>query len=129
MSNIKMSVDRIVIEYKDVYWSFFNLFKQNVCDYYGIKEYIGKKGFKYHLHIREYPDRYFHISYQPYHEPKSKKHSLRIETHPDHFEHFQHILDGLKEEQVQMEEGYNHIMVYSKNGLNKISVNMDMILH
>ncbi|MED0679989.1 replication initiation factor family protein [Aneurinibacillus thermoaerophilus] len=96
MSSIKLSIDRIVIEYRDVYWTFFNPFKQNICDYYGIKEYIGKTGFKYHLHIREYPDRYFHISYQPYHEPKSMKHTLRIETHPDHLEYFQHILDGLK---------------------------------
>ncbi|WP_286885472.1 hypothetical protein [Aneurinibacillus sp. UBA3580] len=101
MSNIKVSIDRIVIEYRDVYWSFFNPFKQNICDYYGIKEYIGKTGFKYHLHIREYPDHYFHISYQPYHEPKSMKHTLRIETHPDPLEYFQPILDGLKVNQVQ----------------------------
>ncbi|GEN34892.1 hypothetical protein [Aneurinibacillus danicus] len=96
MSNIKVSIDRIVIEYRDVYWTFFNPFKQNICDYYGIKEYIGKMGFKYHLHIRECPNRYFHISYQPYHEPKSMKHTLRIETHLDPLEHFQPILDGLK---------------------------------
>lgn len=96
MSNIKLSIDRIVIKYRDVYWSFFNPFKQSICDYYGIKEYIGKTGFKYHLHIRECPDRYFHISYQLCYAPKSKKHPLRIETHPDHLEHFKPILDALR---------------------------------
>ncbi|MED0681267.1 hypothetical protein P4S96_02855 [Aneurinibacillus thermoaerophilus] len=40
MSNIKLSIDRIVIEYRDVYWTFFNPFKQSICDYYGIKERI-----------------------------------------------------------------------------------------
>ncbi|MED0673660.1 hypothetical protein P4S95_26195 [Aneurinibacillus aneurinilyticus] len=33
MSNTKLSIDRIVIEYRDVYWSFFNPFKQSICDY------------------------------------------------------------------------------------------------
>jgi hypothetical protein len=96
MSNIKLSIDRIVIEYRDVYWTFFNPFKQNICDYYGIKPTLREKGFKYHLHIKEYPDRYFHISYQLCYASKSIKHTLRIETHPDHLEHFQPILDGLK---------------------------------
>ncbi|CEH28567.1 replication initiation factor family protein, partial [Aneurinibacillus migulanus] len=96
MSNTKLSIDRIVIEYRDVYWSFFNPFKQSICDYYGIKPTIREKGFKYHLHIEEHSDRYFHISYQLCYAPKSRKHPLRIETHPDHLEYFQPILDGLK---------------------------------
>lgn len=30
MTNIKLSIDKIVIEYKDVYWKFFNPFKRNI---------------------------------------------------------------------------------------------------
>lgn len=96
MSNIKVSIDRIVIEYRDVYWTFFNPFKQNICDYYGINPTIKEKGFKYHFHIHECSNRYLHISYQLCYAPKSRKHTLRIETHPKHLKHFKHILDGLK---------------------------------
>jgi len=97
MSNIKVSVDRMVLEYKDVYWNFFNEFKRRICDFYGITEYIGNKGFKYHLHIKETKEVYMHISFQPYHEPKSMKHTLRIESHPEHLLTFRHILDRLRQ--------------------------------
>lgn len=96
MSSIKVSVDRMVIEYRDVYWNFFNGFKQRVCEYYGITEYIGTQGFKYHLHIKETKEVYMHISFQPFHEPKSMKHTLRIETHPEHFVTFMSILGQLQ---------------------------------
>lgn len=97
MRNINLSIDKIVIEYKDVHWKFFNPFKRNICDYYGVTESIGKTdwGFKYHLHIELSHEAYLHISYQPYHEPKSFKHSLRIETHPDYLPEFKHLLDTL----------------------------------
>lgn len=87
----------IVIEFKDVHWEFFNPFKRNICDYYGITESIGKVdwGYKYHLHIKLSDEVYFHISYQPFHEPKSYKHTLRIETHPDYLPEFKHLLDTL----------------------------------
>lgn len=37
-----------------------------------------------------------HISFQPFHEPKSMKHTLRIETHPEHFVTFMSILGQLQ---------------------------------
>lgn len=91
MSNITVSIDRIVIEYKDVYWNFFNPFKRRLCDYYGIKEYIKPWGFKYHLHIKESADTYLHISYQQS-EGRSLKHTLRIETNPLHLYRFSNWL-------------------------------------
>lgn len=88
MSTIKVSIDRIVVEYKDVYWDFFNPFKQRLCDYYGIKEYIKQWGYKYHLHIKESADEYLHISYQQWGEGRSRKHTLQIETNPLHLNRF-----------------------------------------
>lgn len=98
MKNIKVSIDRMVIEYKNVYLDFYNLFKRNLCNYYGIKEKINFKpwGFKYHLHIKESEDSYLHISYQHWREGRSKKYTLRIETNPIHLNRFRNWLLSLQ---------------------------------
>ena len=96
MNNIKVSIDRIIIEYTKISMNFFNsYFMRNICDYYGIKPTIGKTGFHYKLNIKEYDDSYLYISYKPYHQSNSLSYSLWIEIHPKYLERFRNILDAL----------------------------------
>ncbi len=96
MNNIKVSIDRIIIEYTKVSMNFFNSYiMKNICDFYAVKPTIGKSGFRYKLYLKEYDGSYLHISYQPYNQGKSLSYSLWIETHPKYLERFRNILDAL----------------------------------
>jgi hypothetical protein len=33
MQGVKVSIDRVVVDFTNVYWDFFNPFRQLLCDY------------------------------------------------------------------------------------------------
>lgn len=45
MEGVSVSIDRIVIDFTDVYWDFFNEFHKRICHFYGVKMTVGKKDF------------------------------------------------------------------------------------
>lgn len=95
MEGVKVSIDRIVIDFTNVYWSFFIPFRQRLCDYFNASLYVLDKGFKYHVHVTD-GEHYLHVSYQLAYAKKSLKHTLRIECHPDSLIHFKSWLMQLK---------------------------------
>ncbi len=40
MEGVKVSIDRIVIDFTNVYWSFFNPFRQRLCDYFTVFSFV-----------------------------------------------------------------------------------------
>lgn len=96
MEGIQVSIDRIVVEFTDVYWDFFNPFRLRLCEQLIVGLHLKEKGFKYHLHVRD-GGHYLHISYQLTFVPKSRKNTLRIECHPDSLVHFYSWLKPLKD--------------------------------
>lgn len=95
MEGVKVSIDRIVIDFTNVYWSFFNPFRQRLCDYLGASFYVHDKGFRYHVQVTD-GEHYLHVSYQLVYAKKSKKHTLRIECHPESLVHFKSWLKQLR---------------------------------
>lgn len=53
MEGVKVSIDRIVVDFTDVYWTFFNPLRQWLCDFYNAALYVKHKGFKYHVCVRK----------------------------------------------------------------------------
>ncbi|WP_339298004.1 hypothetical protein MKY92_24900 [Paenibacillus sp. FSL R5-0623] len=41
MNGVTVSIDRIVIEFTDVYWDFFNEFHKRIGRFYGVKMTVG----------------------------------------------------------------------------------------
>ncbi|MFI8711295.1 replication initiation factor family protein [Brevibacillus brevis] len=87
MQGVKVSIDRVVVDFSNVYWDFFNPFRKWLCDFYYAKFYVKDKGFKYHIRVRE--GKYWvHISYQLVFARMARKHTLRLECSPDTLVHF-----------------------------------------
>lgn len=63
MEGVIVSIDRIVIDFTDVYWDFFNEFHKRIRHFYGVKMYTKEKGFRYHININT-GEQFLHISYQ-----------------------------------------------------------------
>lgn len=43
MKGVIVSIDRIVIDFTDVYWDFFNEFHKRICHFYGVRMTVGEK--------------------------------------------------------------------------------------
>ncbi|WP_138755673.1 replication initiation factor family protein [Paenibacillus sinopodophylli] len=95
MQGIRVSIDRIVIDFTNVYWSFFNPFRQRLSHYLNASFYVLDKGFRYHIQVND-KEHYLHISYQLVYAKRSRKHTLRIECHPDSLIHFKSWLMQMK---------------------------------
>jgi len=52
MEKVKVLIDRIVVDFTNVYWDFFNPFQQQIRQYFNAPLRLREKGFKYHI-----PDR------------------------------------------------------------------------
>lgn len=51
MKGVTVSIDRIVIDFTDVYWDFFNEFHKRICHFYGVKMTVGEREFQYRIKI------------------------------------------------------------------------------
>jgi hypothetical protein len=47
MEGVTVSIDRIVIDFTDVYWDFFNEFHKRICHFCGVRMTVGERGFQY----------------------------------------------------------------------------------
>ncbi|WP_138976952.1 hypothetical protein [Brevibacillus laterosporus] len=53
MEDVPVSIDRIVVDFTDVYWDFFNRCHQTLRTHFNASFRLQEKGFKYHLHVRD----------------------------------------------------------------------------
>lgn len=63
MEGVNVSIDRIVVDFTNVYWTFFNPLRQRLCEYYNAVYYLKDKGFKYRVRVRE-GKHWAYLSYQ-----------------------------------------------------------------
>ncbi|SFS53806.1 hypothetical protein SAMN04488601_1011465 [Paenibacillus sp. 453mf] len=71
MEGVKVSIDRIVVDFTNVFWDFFNPFQLRLRQYFNASFNVHEKGFKYHVHVRD-GGHFLHISYQLTFVPKSR---------------------------------------------------------
>ncbi|MCC3378522.1 replication initiation factor family protein [Paenibacillus farraposensis] len=96
MNGVTVSIDRIVIDFTDVYWDFFNEFHKQICHYYGVRMTVGERGFQYRIRINT-GEQFLHISYKLVFAPKTRKNTLRIEVYPKSLVYFRHWLEQIRE--------------------------------
>lgn len=87
MKDIKVSIDRIVIDFTHVHWNFFNQLHKRISHFYGVNMTVKDKGLKYHIKINT-GEHFMHISYQLVFAKKSHKNTLRIEVYPKSLGYF-----------------------------------------
>ncbi|MOA03053.1 hypothetical protein D3C78_1225360 [compost metagenome] len=96
MKGVAVSIDRIVIDFTDVYWDFFNEFHKRICHFYGVRMTVGDRGFQYRIRINT-GEHFLHISYKLVYAPKTRKNTLRIEAYPKSLVYFRHWLEQIRE--------------------------------
>ncbi|WP_339291689.1 HNH endonuclease [Paenibacillus sp. FSL W8-0187] len=96
MKGVTVSIDRIVIDFTDVYWDFFNEFHKRICHYYGVRMTVGERGFQYRIRINT-GEHFLTISYKLVIAPKTRKNTLRIEVYPKSLVYFCHWLEQIRE--------------------------------
>lgn len=96
MKGVTVSIDRIVIDFTDVYWDFFNEFHKRICHYYGVRMMVGERGFQYRIRINT-GEHFLHISYKLVYAPKTRKNTLRIEVYPKSLVYFRHWLEQIRD--------------------------------
>jgi len=96
MKRVTVSIDRIVIDFTDVYWDFFNEFHKRICHYYGVRMTVGERGFQYRIRINT-GEHFLHISYKLVFAPKTRENTLRIEVYPKSLFYFRHWLEQIRE--------------------------------
>ncbi len=87
MEGVKVSIDRIVVDFTNVYWTFFNPLRQRLCEYYNAAYYVEDKGFKYRVRVRE-GKHWAYLSYRLLYARPSRKNTLRLECPPESLIHF-----------------------------------------
>ncbi len=71
MKGVTVSIDRIVIDFTEVYWDFFNEFHKRICHFYGVRMTVGERGFQYRIRINT-GEHFLHISYKLVFSPKTR---------------------------------------------------------
>lgn len=93
MNDIRVSVDRIIIEYTKVSLEFFNRYiAKTLCDFY--HENINPNGspaFHYTVCFKENAGHYLHLSYKLMTEQKSTHYTLWAETNPEYMVTFKNV--------------------------------------
>lgn len=96
MKGVTVSIDRIVIDFTDVYWDFFNEFHKRICHFYGVRMTVGERGFQYRIKINT-GEHFLHISYKLIYAPRTQKNTLRIEGYPKSLVYFCHWLEQIRD--------------------------------
>ncbi|MED4463234.1 replication initiation protein [Metabacillus fastidiosus] len=88
----QVSIDKFVIDYKDVPHSVFLRLYMIIAMKYKVKMTVYNGTYGYELHIRKCDDIYIHIYFKNFRETEGHLHTLRVETRPEHYSHFREIL-------------------------------------
>lgn len=97
MEDIRVSVDRIIIEYTRVSLDFFNSYiAKNLCDYYHANiNPNSSKAFHYTVCFKENDGHYLHLSYKLMSEKKATHYTLWAETNPEYMVTFRNVFKTL----------------------------------
>jgi len=90
---VAVSIDKFVIDYKDVPHSAFLRVYMVGLKKYQVKMEIYSGTYSYELHMRKSDDVYIHMYFKNFRETEGHLHTLRIETRPEHYSHFREILE------------------------------------
>jgi len=101
MEGVKLSIDRIVVDFTGVGWEFFDWFHNTFRRAHQTQMTVRDRGFKYHITAYE-KGQYFHVSYYLLFAEKPKRYTLRIECHPGSLLLFKKWLAPIKEHAQQI---------------------------
>lgn len=101
MEGVKLSIDRIVVDFIGVGWEFFNWFHNQFRRAYRVPMTVKDKGFKYHITAHE-KGQYLHVSYLLLYAERSKRYTMRVECHPDSLLLYKKWLMPMKEHAQQI---------------------------
>ncbi|GEB35918.1 hypothetical protein BPA01_54980 [Brevibacillus parabrevis] len=97
MMRASVSIDKFVMEYKDVpLGAYYGLMRDAAMNGFQIKETVYWGDYCYELHIRKGNRAYLHVFYKNFRETEGHLHTLRLETHPEHYLHFRELVEPIR---------------------------------
>lgn len=99
-----VSVDKIVLEYKDVPLSiFYRFFMRVLLQKYKVRWRTYRKLYCYQFHVRLEEGEYLHVFYKNFREKEGFLHTLRLETRPEYYERWSEIWEWLGQKASRVE--------------------------
>ncbi|MDM5349271.1 hypothetical protein QUF65_00015 [Lysinibacillus sphaericus] len=100
---IEVSIDKFIIDYKDVPDSAFLRVYMVGVQKYQVKMKIYSGTYSYELHMRKSDDVYIHMYFKNFRETEGHLYTLRIETRPKNYSHFREIIEmiGIQASRVE----------------------------
>ncbi|AMA73474.1 replication initiation protein [Aneurinibacillus thermoaerophilus] len=99
-----VSVDKLVLEYKDVPLSvFYRFFMRVLLQKYKVRWRVYRKLYCYQFHIRMGKGEYLHVFYKNFREKEGFLHTLRLETRPEYYERLSEIWEWLRQKASRVE--------------------------
>ena len=97
--DIRVSADRIIIEYTKISLDFFNPYINVTLDgLYKVTRNFRHKAFHYACHIETYDGHYLYMTYKRHTEDKAKAYTMWVETHPELMKVFLNVFKRLSRE-------------------------------
>lgn len=91
-----VSFDKFVMEYKDVPLGvYFGLMRDAIMNGFEMKDNVYWGEYCYELNIRKTNVAYLHVFYKNFRETDGHLHTLRLETHPEHYSYFRELLEPI----------------------------------
>ncbi|OOR12638.1 replication initiation protein [Bacillus cereus] len=103
MIEVQMTIDKFVVEYKNIPYSLFLHLYIMAAKRYKTKKETYTRSYAHKLYIYKCDGIYMYVYYQNIRESEGSLHTLRVETRPENYVHFKEILEMVAEQADQIE--------------------------
>ncbi|HDX9590784.1 TPA: replication initiation protein [Bacillus pseudomycoides] len=103
MLGVQVTIDKFVVEYKNIPYSIFLRLYMMAAKRYKTKKETYTRSYAHKVYINKCDGVYMYVYYQNIRETEGCLHTLRLETRPDYYVHFKEILAMVAEEASRIE--------------------------
>lgn len=122
MLGIEVKIDKFVTEYKDIPYSVFLHLYMNVSQEYKVRKKTYTCSYGHEIYIQKCNGAYMYLYYKNLRETEGYLHTLRIETRPEYYAHFQEVLGMIAGKASRIEFVSCDVAYDIKTGLEDIVV-------
>ncbi|MCH5439016.1 replication initiation protein [Bacillus paranthracis] len=103
MVGVQVTIDKFVVEYKNIPYSIFLRLYMMAANRYKTKKETYTRSYAHKVYINKCDGIYMYVYYQNIRETERCLHTLRVETRPEYYVHFKEILEMIAEQASQIE--------------------------
>lgn len=103
MVEVQVTIDKFVVEYKNIPYSIFLHLYMMAVKRYKTKKETYTRSYAHKVYINKCDGIYMYVYYQNIRETEGHLHTLRVETRPEYYVHFKEILKMIAGQASQIE--------------------------